>query len=89
MKRYLVSLAAVGAVLGGSWVLATPASAAPPAVGGCPSGFDLTPVKKLPPAVAGSQSTDVNGDGYACVKTIATGTAGAGGVVVDNASSAS
>lgn len=89
MKQYLVVLVAVGAALSGSLVLATPASAAPPAVGGCPSGFELTRVNKLPREVAGAQSTDVNGDGYTCVKLIATGTPKAGGVVVDNASSAS
>jgi hypothetical protein len=85
MKRYLVGFAAVGVAFASSFALAAPALAAPP-MGGCPPGFILTPVSQLPPAVAGAKSTDVNRDQYTCVKPIATGTPGAGGVVVDNAS---
>ena len=65
-----IGLATLGASIASAAIAVAPASATPPPVGSCPTGWELTTVKVVLKNISdpnGLPSLDGNGDGWTCV----------------------
>jgi hypothetical protein len=65
-----VALATLGTSIAGAAIAVAPASAIPPPVGGCPTGWELITVRVVLKNISdpnGLPSLDGNGDGWTCV----------------------